>query len=183
MRALKGQTLILATSSPNKDVYLDVKGVQDGQHLLWVSSETTYWFGTLPKTQDYLITLTTSNPDTNYFLSVEIPANITFEKGEYSSTVDGYIDVDERFDPGVMTRIRYLVYAFAGQTMTVELSSPELNNLSMAISGQEDGQAYIRYQVKNNGGELELPTTQGYYLDVYATAGESTDFTLEVTIK
>jgi hypothetical protein len=67
--------------------------------------------------------------------------------------------------------------------MTVELSSPDIDDLSLGISGEDDGKVYTNYQVKNNGGEVDLPTTQGYYLDVYAVDGRSTSFTLKVTIK
>jgi len=183
VRAMEGQTLILSVSSPNNDIYLDVKGIQDGKQLIWGTTQTTYWSGTLPKTQDYLITLTTQNPDTYYFLSVEIPANIHFQPGAYSATIDGFIDVDTSFHPDVMTRIRYLANAFAGQTMNVTLSSPDLSDLSLGIVGQQDGQVYIRYQVKNSGGEVHLPSSQGYYLDVYSTGGKSTAFELEVVIK
>jgi hypothetical protein len=183
VRAMGGQTLILTVSSPNNDVYLGVRGIQDGQQLLWPSAQTSYWFGTLPETQDYQITLTTQNPDTYYFLSVEIPANIYFQPGTYSATIDGFIDVDGYFHPDVMTRIRYLAHAFASQTMEVTLSSPDLSNLSLGIVGQQDGQVYIRYQVKNSGGKVDLPISQGYYLDVYSTDGKSTTFTLEIAIK
>ena len=181
--AKKGQTMILSVSSPNQDVTLELRGLQGGQQLIWSGSQTTYWWGTLPELQDYMITLTTQNPDTYYFLSVEVPANINFETGAYSATVDGYVDVDTTFHPGVMTRVRYLAYASAGQTMKVKLKSPNLNALSFGIIGQKDGQAYIGYQVKNNGGEILLPTSQGYYLDVYAIDGQSTEFTLELTIQ
>jgi hypothetical protein len=82
-----------------------------------------------------------------------------------------------------MTRVRYLAYASAGQTMEVTLRSPHLDDLAFGIIGQKDGQAYIRYQIKNNGGQVHLPVTQGYYLDVYSVTGLSTAFTLDITIR
>lgn len=183
VRAAGGQTMILSVSSPHNDVYLDVKGLQDGQQLLWAGAQARYWSGTLPKSQDYLITLWTYNPDTYYFLSVEIPANIYFDAGAYSDKVDGYIDVDDYFHPDVLTRVRYLAYAFAGQKMTVKLNSPNLNALSLGIVGQQDGKVYLQYEVKNSEGTIKLPSNQGYYIDVYSVTGKSTDFTLKVTIK
>jgi len=182
VRALEGQSLCLNVSSPNNDVYLEVKGLQDSQQLLWAGAQATSWTGLLPKTQDYLITLTTSNPGTTYFLAVEVPAKISFDPGAYSDTIEGYIDVDDVFHPDVLTRVRYLAYASAGQVMTVKLSSPNLDDLSLGIVGEKDGQVYLRYEVKNSGGTIELPATQGYYIDVYSTSGKSTSFTLKVTI-
>jgi hypothetical protein len=178
-----GQTLIVTASSPGNDVYLDIKGVYDGQQLLSSSVFHTYWSGTLPKGQPYQITLTTSNPSTYYFLSIEIPANIFFATGTYSTSIDGYIEVDSNFYPDVLTRVRYLAWAAAGQTMTVKLTSPNLEALSLGIYGQSDGQAYLRYEVKNNGGKIVLPASQGYFIDVYAVKGKSTAFTLEVFIR
>ena len=105
------------------------------------------------------------------------------QKTSHSATIEGFVDVDTDFHPEVMTRVRYLAYATAGQTMTVKLTSRNLERLSLGISGQQDGQVYVAYQVKNNGGEVYLPITQGYYLDVYSTEGKSTAFTLEVTIR
>jgi hypothetical protein len=183
VRAFEGQTLILTVSSPNNDVYLDVRGLQDGRQLVWAGSQTRHWVGTLPRTQAYLVTLSTNNPDTDYFLSVEVPANIYFDRGAYSDIIEGYIDVHTHFHPDVLTRVRYLAYAFADQTMTVKLSSPNLDDLSVGVYGQADGKAYIRYQVKNDGGVIELPTTQGYYIDIYAVNGKSAEFTLKLTIK
>ncbi len=181
--AKEGQTLILNVSSPNNDVYLDVIGRQDGQQLLWSGYQASYWSGRLSKSQDYLITLTTFNPDTYYFLSVEIPANIYFDPGAYSDKLEGYIDVDQVFHPEVLTRVRYLAFASAGQKMTVKLSSPNLNALSLGIVGQADGKVYLNYEVKNSEGEVKLPSTQGYYIDVYSVNGKSTDFTIKVSIR
>jgi hypothetical protein len=62
-------------------------------------------------------------------------------------------------------------------------SSSNLDDLSMGIYGQQDGLAYVRFEVKNSGGELVLPSTQGYFLEVYAVNGKSTAFTLDVTIQ
>jgi hypothetical protein len=183
VRALKDQIMILTVSSPDNDVYLDVKGGEDGQRLLRASSEATYWSGRLPSSQEYEISLTTGSPNTYYFLSIEIPSSIYFDTGAYSDTLDGTINVHENFHPGVLTRVRYRARAFAGQVMTVELYSPNLDDLSMAISGEQDGQVYLRHEVKNSGGEITLPSDQAYYLDVYAVNGNSTSFTLQVTIK
>jgi hypothetical protein len=181
--AQAGQTLILAATSPGNDVYLDIKGMYDGQKLLSSSALLSYWSGTLPKGQPYQIALTTSNPSTSYFLSIEIPANIYFATGAYSTAIDGYIEVDTNFHPDILTRVRYLAWAAAGQTMTVKLTSPNLGALSVGIYGQVDGQAYVRYEVKNSGGKFVLSASQGYYIDVYAVKGKSTTFTLEVIIK
>jgi hypothetical protein len=53
----------------------------------------------------------------------------------------------------------------------------------LGIEGQQDGQIHLDYEDNNSDAVLILPTTQAYYLDVYAINGKSTPFTLEVIIK
>ncbi len=181
--AAKGQTMIVGVSSSSNDVFLDIQGIQNGQVLVSHSEARNDWSGILPDTQTYLITLSTANANTDYFLSVEIPANIQFEKGEDSISIDGYIDVHKELYPNLITRVSYLVYGSAGQTMTIDIISPNINNLSLGIYGQKDGQPYKRYEVKGTSGILKLPQTQGYYINVYSIDGVSTDFTLSIAIE
>jgi hypothetical protein len=182
-QANEGQLMILTASSPNHDVFFGLKGVDDGQHLLFPTALSSYWVGELPKTQEYLITLITNNPDTYYFLSVEIPAIIKFQPGSDSIEIDGYIDVDTEFYPDMMTRVRYLVYASEGQTMTIELYSPNIDNLTIGVMGQQDGQQYVSYRIRYRSGvEINVPVSQEYFLDVYST-GVTTDFSLKISIK
>lgn len=183
INASKDQTMIIGVSSSNNDVYLAIQGVQSGQTILSSSQQKTDWTGTLPATQEYLITLSTSNPAANYFLNLEIPANIFFAEGTDSMTINGYLDIHQDRYPDIITHVGYLAYAAAGQTMTVNITSPNIDSLSLGIYGQSDGQPYKRYEVKGTSGTLELPTTQGYYIKVYSTGGVSTDFTMEVSIK
>jgi hypothetical protein len=83
------QTMSVKVWSPNGDVYLGVSGA-DGQVLLNSSTQNTIWEGTLPKTQDYYLSLTPGNGTTSYSLSVEIPplaagptANVTPVPGTF----------------------------------------------------------------------------------------------------
>lgn len=182
IRAMANQTLIVSVASDQNDVFVGINGIQGGQQLLSTNTLTGHWTGKLPQTQDYALTLTTNNPDTNYFMAVEIPANIRFVSGANSTVVDGHIEIfDPTAFPSVDNHVTYLLYASAGQTMDVQLSSPHLEALSLGVYGKEDGQPYQRYQVKNNGFYSVLPLTQGYYLKVFSN-GTSTDFTLKITI-
>ena len=181
--AEKDQTLIISVSSSNNDVYLDIKGIKTGQTIVSASQRYTEWTGILPATQNYLITLSTTSPATDYFLSVEIPVNILFTQGKDSIAINGYIDVHKTLYPSLITRVSYLAYASAGQTMTINITSPYLNSLSLGIFGQADGQPYKRYEVSGTSATMKLPATQGYYIKVYSTGGLSTDYTLDVTIQ
>ena len=156
--------MILSIASPDHDVFLaGVKGIQGGQQLIPNNANIGSWTGTLPQTQDYQITLTTNNPDTYYYFTLEIPANIQFKPGTYSAFLDGHIEMGDISQSGSFTgHVTYLVYASAGQTMNVKLLSPNLDALSLAVYGQQDGQVYQHYEVKNSGIHGILPVTQGY---------------------
>lgn len=182
IRAMANQTMTVGVASDQKSVFLGISGVQGGQQLLSTSDHASYWTGTLPQTQDYLITLITNKPDVNYWLNVEIPLDIHFEPGTYSTVIDGHIEIlDATVYDSINTFVTYLLYASAGQTMDVQLSSPHLDTLSLGVYGKEDGQPYQRWQVKNHGYYGVLPLTQGYYLKVFSN-GAATDFTLKITI-
>lgn len=183
LQALAGQTMILCIASPENDVFLaSVKGIQGGQQLIPQNAHIGSWTGTLPQTQNYQITLTTDNPDTYYFFTIELPANIHFKPGTYSAVLDGHIEeYDLSPSESGNTHVTYLVYASAGQTMDVKLLSPNIDALSLAVYGQQDGQVYQHYEVKNSGYYSILPVTQGYYLKVVSVR-PPIDFTLEITI-
>lgn len=56
-RALKDQTMTVTVDTPNKDVFLSIYGLQDGQPLLRSAAESTQTVVKLPSTQDYVIDL------------------------------------------------------------------------------------------------------------------------------
>ena len=181
-RARAGQTASLTVSSGDKGVHLELIGLEDGQMLLSLSEESAEITTTLPSAQEYQITLYASQTDAIYFLSLEIPAVIDIVSGE-NITLEGYIEVFDQFHPNVPTRVRYLIFGKQDQILKVKLDSPQLDSLNLGLIGQTDGQAYMRYHVKGVRGELELPLTQGYYLDVYSLGGTSTGYTLNVELK
>lgn len=182
VKASAGQTMITDVSSENNDVFVRITGLQGGEELVSNNSQLISWTGTLPKTQTYLITITTNNPDTYYFLNIEIPANVRFEAGVYSATVTGHIEIFEDTPTvSINNHVTYLVHASTGQTMDVKLFSPDIDSLSLGVYGQDDGQPFQRYEVKKEGYHGVVPTTQGYYLKVFSHK-KSTDYTIEITI-
>ncbi|NIW47189.1 MAG: hypothetical protein GWN30_21300 [Gammaproteobacteria bacterium] len=173
----------MAISSPDGDVTMGMERVDTGKDLISPSSGYTDWVGTIPVTGAYQLIISTNNPDTYYFLMLEIPANIFFETGATSETISGYVEVFQDFHPDVITRVRYMAYAREDQTMEISLGSPNLDSLAIGVIGQSDGKEYINYEVKSNHFEMDLPSTQGYFIDIYSVGGVSTDFSLQVEIE
>jgi hypothetical protein len=182
LRALAGQTLIVSAASAGNDVFVDVSGLQGGQTLLSASAGLTSWSGKLPQSEDYQITLSSQAAEAVYFLEVTVPAEVVLKAGSGPLTLEGNLEVDQRF-PEVLSRVRYRLDVGAGQTLVAKLSAPLADNLNMAIYGQQDGQPYLRYEVKNGGYEGTLPVAQGYFLDVVAVGGKSSSYTLTLELR
>jgi hypothetical protein len=53
LRARRGQIMTVTVQSPNRQVWLEIYGVDDGQPLARVALGQTRWSGVLPGTQDY----------------------------------------------------------------------------------------------------------------------------------
>jgi len=178
LRAMEDQTMILSVSSNHQDVVLGLKGVDGGQTLLSLSDESSSTTVTLPETQDYQVTVYASWTDTVYFLSVEVPAVIDVELGEGAVSVEGYLDLLQLPSP-YDTQVRYLIEVEQGRRLKVDLDMPDSDDYFLAVFGQDDGQAYLK-NVKADSVNLEVPITQGYYVDVHSRT--SAAFTLNVEV-
>ncbi len=180
--AAAGQTLIAGVSSNDVDVYFEIKGLDDGTVLVPFSDRSASATLRLPSTQDYQITLA-SPSDNVYFLSVEIPADLTVTAGAGPVSLDGYVDVLGGFYPDALTRVRYLLYLEEGTMLDVELESQDLDLLTLALSGKTDGVPYLRYVVKTTGiDKMPITVSQGYYLDVYDMSATSAEYTLVIEV-
>jgi len=180
--AAAGQTLIAGVSSNDVDVYFEIKGLDDGVTLVPFSDRSSSATLRLPATQAYQITLS-SPTDNVYFLTVEIPADLTVTAGSGPVKVNGYVDVWGSFYPDALTRVRYLIYLESGTIFNVQLKSDALEDLTLALTGKGDGVPYLRYVVKSDGiNDLSVPVSQGYYLDVYDVTSQSAAYTLVIEI-
>jgi hypothetical protein len=179
----QGQTLIAVVSSEANQVYFEIKDLDGEQVLVPFSDGASSVQIKLPRAGEYQVTLA-SPVDLDYFLSVEIPANLVVSPSLGAAVIDGYIDVLDAFHPDVPTRVRYLVGLQSGSTLDVKLSSPGIKGLSLALIGAEDGQPYLRYEVQSASiSGLIVPESQGYYLDVYSVSGDAAAFSLTINVK
>ncbi|HNT25299.1 MAG TPA: hypothetical protein PKM21_13080 [Anaerolineales bacterium] len=72
LKASAGQLMKVSVWSPNSDVYLDIAGVEDGSYLLSAGDRETSYQGSLPATQDYLVSLSAGGGYTSFSITVEI---------------------------------------------------------------------------------------------------------------
>lgn len=124
----------------------------------------------MPKTQDYILVLSSGGSVTDYSLSLEIPVRIRFATGGTSAALSGTV-------PPNLSQF-FILRAAKGQTLHVTASPQDKLQLiiygvdgSVLKSGMGEGAAF-------NG---VLPGTQDYIL-VLKSANQAQAFTLSVSI-
>jgi len=168
------QVLMVTVVSPDGVVSIAITGVSTGQVMVAAAAGTSSWQGRLPTSQDYLIRLiNNSSNNTNYGLSVTIPANVYFAPGAVSTTFNGKI-VSHQTNT-------YMARAFAGQTMTVKITSPA-SDVLLTIYGYTDGSPLVRYVSGASSYSGVLPLTQDYVIQAVSVGG-NTNYTVSITIK
>ncbi len=167
------QLLMLDVGSRNRDVYLGVKGALDGAVMVDPSAQLTTWQGFLPGTQDYEITLTAGGADSNFDLGVTIPAVIKFDPGTISAAVQGSVTAQQN--------VHYMLYALAGQTMTVKVRSAS-SDILLTLYGISDGQPMARSAAGATEWSGMLSKSQ-YYMIIVVSSGNPGQYLLDITIK
>ena len=181
LKALAGQQMTVEIDSAGDAANFAITGVSDGQPYKRLVNEDRSFTFTLPKTQDYLITVASVTP-ADYTLTVTIPPLVTptpvphprrirFARGAISATVHGTVNPPARDE--------YVLKALAGQQMTVEIDSAG-NAANFAITGVSDGQPYKRLVNEDRSFTFTLPRTQDYLIMVASVT--PVDYTLTVTI-
>lgn len=182
LRALAGQQMTVEISSPTGAANFAVQGVADGQPYKRLENEDRSFTFTLPRTQDYRISVATPGGSSPYEVRVTVvsagspaptnPVRIQFARGAVSATVNGRATFPQQ--------PQYVLKALAGQEMTVQVASAG-NVVNFAITGVSDGQPYKRLANESRTYSFVLPTTQDYLITV-AVPGGGANFSLTVSV-
>jgi hypothetical protein len=156
------QTMSVKVSSPNSDVYLGVFGA-DGQVFLTSSTQDTLWSGTLPKTQDYYLSLTAASGRTSYSLSVDIPP---LASGPTPNTTP----VAGTFDP---------VATYGNPTFEDPMTGGNINDWTNPVTGLLPDTRYIR--IAETDAHFYVTGKVTGFSTWYFTWHELTDFYLQST--
>ncbi|MEZ4730523.1 MAG: hypothetical protein R3E79_25645 [Caldilineaceae bacterium] len=184
VRALAGQRLMVEVASPGGQASFTLQRADNAEGQTPLVTESRYWTGNVPTTQDYLITVAaptatpfqlvaTLDPRQAPTAPQPAPIRLLFAAGASATTVTGQVPAPERR--------RYLVRATAGQTLTVDLLSAEAG-ITFAVQGVTDGLPLKRLE---NGGEhwgAQVLLTQDYLITI-AAPGEPVDYTLQVALQ
>lgn len=183
LRANAGQEMMVDLQSPGNVVNFAITGVEDGQPYKRLENEDRFFSFTLPRNQDYLITLATPADSPDYLLTVTIttpaaeppanpPVRVEFAPGATAISLPGIIRAGEVQG--------YLLRASAGQTLNAYIVSPN-GDVELEIRGMTDGVVYKRSAVGPPSVNFVLPLDQDYLVSAVALGGD-TSYTLEVTI-
>lgn len=181
LQAQAGQNMSVQIQSEGNLANFAITGVTDGQPYKRLENEDRTFNLSLPSDQDYLITVATPNGAQNYTLVITIvtpPAQqpeavrIQFEPGTSVASLNNAIRAG--------TIQTFILRAMAGQTMVVNITSPN-NDVLLGISGVDDGTPYKRTAVGPTNATLVLPSTQDYLITA-ESVGSDTNYRLDVVI-
>jgi hypothetical protein len=164
-----GQLLEVSVSPPDA-VRLVIYGA-DGTVLKSGMGEGSFFRGTVPSTQDYIVDVGPGTGAVSFTMSVIIPARISFAAGATSATVEGNLAAQQ-------TR-HYSLRALGGQTMEVN-ASPE-GKVRLVIYGA-DGTVLMSGMGEGASFSGTLPSDQDYIVAIQA-GPEAVAYTLEVSIE
>lgn len=184
VRALAGQILVVEVASPSGRVKLTVSPIGANQSAAPIVTEVLQWSGSVPSTQDYLITLTTPMA-TPFELSATLdprqaaitpepaPVRLLFGAASPSTTITEQVAAPERH--------RYLVRVGAGQTLKIELlSTGDVANF--AVQGVTDGLPLKRLENAAHSWAGQASLTQDYLITVIAP-GAPVDYTMQLALQ
>ncbi len=184
LRVQAGQAMAVNLTAPQGQAFLVITGA-NGALFLSERVRASIWSGNVPTTQDYTIDVrAAANVPVPFTLQVTVPP---------LATAGAQADARRRitFAPGATTAVlpgttatagmdRFVLRALAGQTMTVNVASPQANVI-LIIYGA-DGNVLISDHAGATSWTGKLPTTQDYNIDTRSVGNSVVNFTLTVTI-
>lgn len=171
LSASAGQMMSVDLFVDDPNARLEVKDSAGG----WLDGQitTTMWQGQLPETGDYIIRILDGHPYADYTLRVTIPSRIQFAPGAISAQVLGDLNAYENDD--------YILRALAGQTMTVNITSPN-NDVLLTIVGADGIPLTNGLMSGASEWRGQLPLTQDYIIRAIGT-DQPDNYTLAVSIE
>jgi hypothetical protein len=181
-QAQAGQEARILLESNGGAANFALRGVTDGVLYKSLNNPAREFSLSLPRTQDYLITIA-SPVNTYYTLELYIaplqptavptsaPERITFASGQTSAVRSGPLYAN--------TPKSYVFYALAGQETRVLLDSPS-PAANFSIQGVSDGVVYKSFADPVREFSFRLPRSQDYQITIQAPV--NTSYVLELTI-
>ncbi len=173
LQANQGQPMLVRVDSPQNDVIVSIQ-TQGGTSLLSPAARQTSWQGTLPQSEDYVLTLFGAADVQEFTLTIEIVSRISLPIGSdqikiSGSTPSGY-------------RVAYVVFALQGQKMDVELYGAG-QHAALTVWGYANGKTYLRAANNKTSLSFAVPVTQDYFLEINPKVGANLNYVLYLRIQ
>ncbi len=173
LQAGQGQPMFVQVESPQSDVTLSI-ATQGGTSLLSPSSRQSAWYGTLPQTEDYTVTVHGGIAPEQFKLTVEIASRIKFAAGADQIKIPG--DTPNGFS------VVYTVFAEKDKKMDVQVYGVG-ENATLAVWGYADGKTYLRAASNKTGVSFTIPVTQDYIIEIDPKADQVLEYVIWLRIK
>lgn len=184
LRALAGQMLVIEVASPGGRATLTVSTAAANQSTTPLVNGALRWSGSVPTTQEYLITLAapvatpfelsaTLDPRQAATVPTPAPVRLLFGAGSHTTTVTERVAAPERQ--------RYLVRVAAGQTVQIKILSTG-NEAHFAVQGVTDGLPLKRLENEEHTWIGKASLTQDYLITVTAP-GALVEYTLQLALQ
>ena len=182
LNAHAGQRLSIELGAADPALTLAVAGA-DGVQLKQTAAGANRWAGILPTAQEYHIQLHSPQAGSGFTLNLILvngqavarsaePVRIALDATKPDAVMEGAVEAGTAND--------YLLYAQAGQTLSVEAASAQ-NNVFLSIKGVTDGQTYKSELDGAAAWNGVLPISQEYLISVLP-AGAHADYSLAVLL-
>ncbi len=181
-RAQAGQEAQILMDSPSTTTGFALEGMADGITYKSMSDPERAYALTLPRSQDYLITIL-ATVNTSYYLELAIPGSpgptpppgpperISFAPGADTAIRNGSLSAN--------TPKQYIFRAQAGQTAQVSLSATS-STANFSVEGVSDGNIYKPMDDMARVFSFTLPRTQDYLITLLSPT--STSYRLELYV-
>lgn len=173
LRADQGQPMLVQLTSPSSDVTVSLE-TQGGTSLLSPAARQSTWRGTLPQSEDYVVTVHGGKIPQPFVLTIELVSRIRFAPGADSAKISGVT-------AGGYS-VAYVVFLQQDQKFEVQLYGLG-RNASLKVWGYANGKTYLSADSRKTSFRFTAPSTQDYILEILPDAGKILDFVIYVRIK
>ncbi len=173
LQAGQGQPMLVHVDSPENDVTLSIR-TQGGTSLLSNLAHQSSWKGTVPRTEDYVISLYGGKSSEQFSLTTEIASRISFAPGAESAKISGQTS-------GGYT-VAYAVFAQEGQKMELAVYAAK-HTPGLAVWGYVSNQTYLAPSSNRTSFSFTIPETQDYIIEIVPKPGETVNFVIILKIR
>lgn len=173
LQAGQDQPMLVQVQSSKGDVTLSIR-TQGGTWLLPPGAAQSAWKGTLPQTEDYLVTLYGGAGAQQFTLSIEIASRIKFAPGADAAKISGSTVGGNS--------VAYTMFVLKDQKVEITLYGLG-GKAALAVWGFADGKVLLGTDSGKTSFTFKAALTQDYILEIVPKLGQVLDFVIFIKIQ